>query len=385
LLIAFVIGALVFGLSDPAGSLGQDEAASDGGTLETDATATAIHLAPAVMEEPADIDAGDVDGSGGSVAVAAADGGGANAGNAISVGDAAGAGLAGEPISAVPALGTGNEGAVEAAVSEPEGEGPELAPPDPVSPVALTESVVVPPPGSEGDVIPESVPAPPANVTPRGVQAPVAPASGQSAVIAQGLVDVGFEEVVWRTVRYSVDALDEPIAVARPIGFVVALDGPLLLVDQGSAERTLLNPGDGAFVRGGVEQLRTSSSNARVQYLSIEMVAASTAHHDGNGEVLHVSEPFVPSPGRHALVLARHALPPDRVLTVPDTGERNLLVVIEGAVTARDPDGRTAATLAASESTVFRGTWEIARADAESTASESAQDATIVIASLGAA
>jgi hypothetical protein len=197
-------------------------------------------------------------------------------------------------------------------------------------------------------------------------------------VIAQGLVDFALEEVVWRTVRYQADMPEESPFVERALGFVIALDDPLLLIDQASGERTQLAPREAIFVRAGAVQQRTSQSAALVSYLAIELTPAATAHDAPNGEVRHISAPFLPAPGGHALVLARHLLPPGRILSVPDSGERNLLVVIEGVVVSRPPGGEAVETLVAGESTVFRGAWEIEMQQG------TGDGAIIVIASIGA-
>ena len=158
-------------------------------------------------------------------------------------------------------------------------------------------------------------------------------------MIAQGLVEFDMDEVVWRIVRYDTDRPEGAPFHERPLGFVLALDGALVLLEEPSGERTHLGPGEAAFVRGAAMQQRTSYPDESVHYLGIELVAFAEADDAANGDVLYVSEPFVPSPGRHGVVLTRYMLPPGRVLTVPDTGERNLLVVIAGTIILQAPDG----------------------------------------------
>jgi hypothetical protein len=200
-------------------------------------------------------------------------------------------------------------------------------------------------------------------------------------VIAQGFVEFATDEFAWRAVRYAADTPSQATAEPRPLGFVLALDETLLLVDQASGEQTLLAPSQAAFVRADSMQQRVSKSEDLVHYLAIELVPSARADDVPNGTVLHVSEPFVPTLGRHGLVLARHLLPPGRVLTVPDSGQRNLLLVIQGSVISRSAAGLAPATLAAEEATAFRGTWEVTMA--EDVEADSIEGATIVIASIG--
>ena len=373
-LISATAATLILALAIPAGSLGQTESEPDAVNAEAVPTAVVadpppdafippsaepapvapdIATEPLAPQEPLSLEETELE----PVAVAAAEP---------------------EPVGLGPELAAPAESTTlvppQSAVAEPVNEGPELAPPE-VAPAPVSAPVVAP--GPTLGAIPATTAAP-AAAPPAVEQAPVAPSGGQSAVIAQGLVDFALEEVVWRTVRYQADTTDEPTFVERPLGFVVALDDPLLLVDQASGERTQLAPREAAIVRAGVAQQRTSQTAALVPYLAIELAPAVTAQEAPNGEVLHVSEPFLPSPGGHTLVLARHVLPPGRILSVPDSGERNLLVVIEGAVVSQPPGGQAPETLLAGESTVFRGAWEIALAET------SGNDATIVIASIGA-
>ena len=272
--------------------------------------------------------------------------------------------------------------------SEADSSGPAVVP---------TPTVTVTPPPSDVADEPEPAPAvetPVSRPTPAAVSegsvtgpdvvpTPIAsPVADQSSVIAQGTVELALEEVVWQVNRYEADTPTEAPFAERALGFVLALDGELALVDQASGEATLLDPGDAAFVRPGAMQQWTSQSEAPVHYLAIALVAAATAHDAPNGEVLHVSAPFAPSPGLHGLVLNHHRLPLGRVLSVPDTGERNLLFVLDGAVISQSAGGLAPATLVTGEGTVFRGAWEISLAEDDQGDTADPEGATIVIASI---
>jgi hypothetical protein len=285
------------------------------------------------------------------------------------------------------------------------GPAPEALPPAPIMPAPplagsaaeVTGPAVIPTTSSALDAQETIVPPTPAPTevvvpairteSPEVITAPAATVSlvdVQSSVLAQGFVEFAMDEVVWRAVRYEADTPTEARFDERPLGFVLATDGAVVLVDQASSESTQLAPGQAAFVRDGTMQQRVSQSPGLVQYLVIELVSAASADDAPNGVVLYVSEPFVPSPGRHGLVLARHLLSPGRVRTLPDTGERNLLFVLEGVAVSQSSGGLGAATLAADEGTVFRGTWEASMPEMEQPEASGIAGSTIVVASIGA-
>ncbi len=347
-------------LGSPMNSLGQEE---------TDSTNVEIALEPTVVPEQATISAAE-----GGVVVAASGGEpivgtiGESPDPAVADGGEVKAGLTGESSGS--------------AVSEPVGEGPELLPPEERPP--LTEAAIAAEPAPIQAEIPTSAPVSSAAVIPAVVHAPAAPSGGRSDVIAQGVVDIATDEVVWRTVRYEADPSVESPIVERPLGFVVALEDSLVLVDPLNGERTPLARGEAAFVPANAGQQRTSPFDVSVHYLAIELVAAASADEIVNGAVLHVSEPFAPAASRRALVLSRHELPAGRVLVVPDTSERNLLTVIEGAVMARASGASGGASLIAGESIAFRGAWEVAAAEVETAKGSSQNPPIILIASMGA-
>jgi hypothetical protein len=361
-LMAVTSLGLVLVLGSPAGCLGQTETESDEATQATVSAGIAVADEPAAPPDQA-INAG------GNV-IAVGDGGAVNIESAIALPDPA-PDMSDEMLAGpVP----------DEAISEPEGEGPELMPPD-EQPPAAAEPVVGAQPGPVGPVVLAAEQVVPAPESSAAVLAPAAPSGDESVVIAQGPVEFETDAVVWRVVRYRAGAPEESDFVWRPVGFVVALDDPIESVDQESGESALLNPGQAAFLPAYAQVQRAGSSDAFVNYLEIELMAASSAEDAADGDVLYVSQPFVPSMDSGALVLARHQLPTGRVLAVPDTGERNLLVVIQGAVVAHTAEVSEATSLTAGESLVFRGTSEVTPEDAEGA---SPQDAIILIASMGA-
>ena len=180
------------------------------------------------------------------------------------------------------------------------------------------------------------------------------PATGPAQVIAQGVVELPAEEVLWRTLRGRAPLPADAPFVARPLGFVLATDAPLLLVDRATTEQTRLGPGEGALIRAGAEQQLASLGDGPAGYLALELVPAVDAPDAGTATVLQEGQPFAPTPGLHDLDLVRALLAGDETLTVPDTGEPNVILVTAGAV-AVGPPGEDGATLLAGEAATFAG------------------------------
>src|SRR5215208_1092843 len=103
------------------------------------------------------------------------------------------------------------------------------------------------------------------------------PASGTAQVIAQGVVALPEGDAVWRTVRTrALLPADAPFE-ERPLGFVLASSGPLLLIDQESGEQVQLGTSEAALVHAGTVQQRSSLGSQPASYLSIELVGVDAA------------------------------------------------------------------------------------------------------------
>ena len=264
-------------------------------------------------------------------------------------------------------------GQADHAMRNPEGEGPERVP------VTIRST---PAPGPAGTPSPAPMPA---SIPPTATLAPDIGSSAerQATLIAQGVAELPIDELVWRTVRYQAESIPQAPFDERPRGFVIATEASLLLVDEASGEPTLLTPGEAVFVRAGAVQQRASLTDEPTHYVAIELVSAETMPETLNGTMLHTSAPFAPSPGRKGLYLVRHVLTPGTVFEVPDTDERNILHVIEGAVVVRPSQSDLTATLVGGESTVFRGVVELSSAETEGAESADMGGATVVVGLIG--
>src|SRR5215207_5702126 len=145
-------------------------------------------------------------------------------------------------------------------------------------------------------------------VVPSGVAAQAdpgfSPASGPAQVIAQGVVALPEGEAVWRTVRARALLPQDAPFEERPLGFVLASSGPLLLVDQKSGTQVRLGRGEAAIVPPGTVQQRSSLDAQPVSYLSIELVSADAAPPPPtDATVLQPGQPFPAPAGLHDLDL----------------------------------------------------------------------------------
>ncbi len=84
-------------------------------------------------------------------------------------------------------------------------------------------------------------------------------------MIAQGVAALPAGDAVWRTVRTRAPLPAEAPFEERPLGFVLASTGPMLLVDQATGEQVRLGTGEAALTLAGTLQQRTSLGGATRQ------------------------------------------------------------------------------------------------------------------------
>ena len=187
------------------------------------------------------------------------------------------------------------------------------------------------------------------------------PASGAAQVIAQGVSPLPAGDAVWRTVRTRAPLLAEAGFEERPLGFVLASAGPLLLVDEASGDQVRLGTGEAAFTPAGSTQLRASLGAQPVSYLSIELVAADAPPPPAGATVLQPGQPFLPPSGLHDLDLLSATLGPGEAFTIPDSGAKNVVLITDGAAGVSRGGGEPVVLLAG-EAASFSGALDIAPA-----------------------
>jgi hypothetical protein len=187
------------------------------------------------------------------------------------------------------------------------------------------------------------------------------PASGPAQVIAQGVVALPEGDAVWRTVRTRALLPQDALFEERPLEFVLASSGPLLLVDQPSGEQIRLGTGEAAIVPAGTVQRRSSLGAQPVSYLSIELVGVDAAPPAPDATVLQPGEPF-PAPARlHDLDLLSASLVAGEAFTIPDSGGTNVVLITDGAANVGRPGG-DAVVLLAGEAASFSGELQVSGA-----------------------
>lgn len=186
-----------------------------------------------------------------------------------------------------------------------------------------------------------------------------APVAGQIQITAQGVAEVPAGDLVWRTVRARADQVSGAAFSERPLSFVIAVEDPLLVADDTLTHLSLLFPGEAAFVPPGVRQQRSSLNETPITYLAVELVAADAALSSDGSTVLQPGQPF-PSPGGFRdFDLVQGSLSSADVYPVPDTGQKNIILVTVGAVTVGRA-GSEPTTLIAGESATFSGELDVA-------------------------
>jgi hypothetical protein len=205
------------------------------------------------------------------------------------------------------------------------------------------------------------------------------PAGGPAQVIAQGVVALPEGDAVWRTVRARALLPQDAPFEERPLGFILASSGPLLLVDQPSGEQIRLGMGEAAIVPAGTIQKRSSLGAQPVSYLSIELVGVDAAPPSPDATVLQPGEPFPAPAGLHDLDLLSVSLVAGEAFTIPDSGGTNVVLITDGAGNVGRPGG-DAVVLLAGEAASFSGELQVSAASDDG---GEVQDVSFVVAMIG--
>ena len=187
------------------------------------------------------------------------------------------------------------------------------------------------------------------------------PASGPAQVIAQGVSALPAGDAVWRTVRTRAPVPADAGFEERPLGFVLASTGPLLLVDQATGEQVRLGTGEAAFIRAGTVQQRSSLGAQPVSYLSIELVATDAPPPPADATVLQPGQPFPAPAGLHDLDLLSATMRQGETFAIPDSGFKNVALITDGAAGVSRGGGEPVVLLAG-EAASFSGALDIAPA-----------------------
>jgi S1-C subfamily serine protease len=263
---------------------------------------------------------------------------------------------------------------------------PPTPPPVPPTPIPIPRLLPTPtraPTATATPVPPTAIPIPPTNtpLPPTATPTPIPPTNTSvppetseqadegflpadvlAKVISQGVVELPEGDVAWRTVRnHALMPADAPFK-ERPLGFVLASTGPILLVDQESGEHRQLERGEAALVQGGTVQQRSSLAEKPLSYLSIELVPVSDPGPPEDAEkalVLRPGDPFSAPTGRHNLYLLSNSVRPNEMFLIPDSGMKNVILITGGAAYVSRIGENHHVELLAGEALSFNGELQV--------------------------
>lgn len=157
------------------------------------------------------------------------------------------------------------------------------------------------------------------------------PASGQSSVIAQGVIAVPDSPQRWQVSTYTTEPDPEPHLVAYP-SFVLARSTPLLITDVDSGHQTRLAAGEAAFLYPG-QSVSLTTFGPPDGFIFIELTDPDAF--SIGGDVL-MGEPFQPLTGMRDLDLIRSRVNAGETVDIPAGAGRLVVVGLNGDVTAND-------------------------------------------------
>lgn len=174
-------------------------------------------------------------------------------------------------------------------------------------------------------------------------------------VIAQGVGEVPDGEVVWRVTRGEALPEGDAEATDRATGFVFVPEGRAMIADMGTGQRTMLADAEAVFQADGTEQLRQSTGDDPVPYLTVDLVPI-----DGIGDrvaddqLLMNAGEFTSPGGERDIDLVRDVLGEDEFGELPGAELPIFVYVTDGSLTVEDGSGEET-ELEARAGTMFSG------------------------------
>jgi hypothetical protein len=175
------------------------------------------------------------------------------------------------------------------------------------------------------------------------------PASGVSAVIAQGVFTVPVGDQVWQVSTYTTEPDSEPITLDHP-AFVLARTTPLLITDEATGNQTRVAIGEAAFLYAG-SSIRLETFGPPDGFIFIELTAEDAF---SIGEDVLMGQPFQPLAGTRDLDLVRTALDDGDEATLPQGAGRTLVLGLSGQVDA-SASGQDGVTISPGDIAEFEG------------------------------
>ncbi len=192
------------------------------------------------------------------------------------------------------------------------------------------------------------------------------PAQDHAEVIAHGVAGMPADQVAWRVVADSAEALDVAQPEERALGFSLADADAIVVNDLSDGSQTRLAAGEAAFTGGGVLQQRASLGDQTVSYYRLALVAADAAKDAGGDDLVFAGDRFAAPDGNRDLDLVRDVLQRDETTGLDDSGYPVLILVTAGELSVST--GTQPQTLSAGEAAEFSGDLELTGAAQEDTA-----------------
>ena len=199
------------------------------------------------------------------------------------------------------------------------------------------------------------------------------PARGDAAVVAQGVVSIPADDLVWEVSAESAPPPANAVANDAVNGFLIVTTGTVLVENLESDAQARIAAGEAALTVAGDAELRAAAGATAASYRQLRLVPVSLA---GAAETsLFASQPFAGLDGNHDLDLVKDVMAAGET-TVVGAGEGPTLVsVLGGAVDVTTGAGEVV-SLATDQSAALAG---------ELTLTAGAEGAIVVAAVIGPA
>jgi len=157
------------------------------------------------------------------------------------------------------------------------------------------------------------------------------PASGQSSVIAQGVITIPDGDQRWLVSTYTTDPGADLLSVTYP-SFVLARSTPLLVTDEETGHQTRLAAGEASFLYPG-QSVRLTTFGPPDGFIFIELTDPEAF---SIGSDVLAGQPFRPLAGVRDIDLIHTRIDAGETADIPQSAGRMVVVGLAGDVTASD-------------------------------------------------
>ena len=151
-------------------------------------------------------------------------------------------------------------------------------------------------------------------------------------VVAQGIMPMPKDDVVWRVVRGQAGSRTGTEPRDTDPGFVIATGKTIVVSDLDRQAQSLLGTGEAAWVPGDTRQQRAVPEGADTTYTEISLVPQTDAKSSGAGQLVYAGDRFAPPNGSRDVNLRAGTLQKDQTLKVDASGTSIVVFVASGTV-----------------------------------------------------